>query len=242
MNNLFKNKWYFVLGILSFLIIWVIIWYSYPNKHSEVATLFVLSITFLAIVIYTIETTQLKRLTKSNLYDNRFYKLLEKKEEFVRYENRKLSEVESQYLNNIFDKIYDEFREHYQTLTEFNDEIDRINKVFISLFNGNYQNLVRYMLIVTDYFLFIDKIKQIKLNDEYNFYNSIFFNSCSLREVIIIFYLGIRFEEMRTLINKNELLNSNVVFSFLINKNHLDFYPHLLNEYKSVKDIENDEQ
>ena len=107
--NYLKHKWYFVIIvlILGIIAIWVRydiinnneigkLWNYTRGKHIELATLFVLFITFAVIWWYTLETVKLRKVTTSNLFDSRFYKILEKRKELIEFLNSYLGEAEIQ--------------------------------------------------------------------------------------------------------------------------------------------------
>jgi len=254
--NYLKHKWYFVIIvlILGIIAIWVRydiinnneigkLWNYTRGKHIELATLFVLFITFAVIWWYTLETVKLRKVTTSNLFDSRFYKILEKRKELIEFLNSYLGEAEIQLYNNAFGKFYAYFKSVYtqtpKMLNTIEEEKDICNNSFGKIIDTQMPFMANYSYLLIEFIRFLKTVTKNKLVEEFNFYNSLYISSFSFHEIIYFFYFGIFIEENGGFIDEFKLFYNILPKHLLLNSEHIKFYNHLV---ENEKEIANEEE
>jgi hypothetical protein len=248
-----RYKWYLISFVFLFLLAtfcyslldyWnekiVVLWCVLKKSPVELVTIFVLFITFLAIVWYSWETRKLRietgklrdvsiktlKLNNSTLLDERFYKIIENREACIKLAKEKII-IPLEYGNNIFKMFLDDLQSSFTIKAEENYSVNKekeyCHKLFTKLLVNKYESLQRYTLLMLDFFGIIGKAKLNGLDWDIQYYMSHFtlFNDY---EVIFLFYFGVGDKYLGDNIDELDILKFTLKEELLLDKRHSNFY------------------
>jgi hypothetical protein len=265
LNYLKRNKWYVVLiVILLVLAIWcysiidfwdyivIAYWNNKQGQHIELATLFILIFTFLAIVWYTIETKRLRietgklrdvsnkalKLNYSTLIDGRIYNILEKKDDCIKFAKGNILIHKGE---NIIKMFLEDLKSKYILLPienySINSDKENCHKLFSNLLGTKYDVLRRYSILIIDFIGMIVKTKNSGLDWDTLYYSTHFNLFFDDYEIIFLFYLGITNESIAKSIEELDFIKYNVKKALLLDKRHINFYNSVMEFHKEIEKI-----